>query len=56
MLERGKLDRGIVEIVDTESLVPKTYFEVSNNDLKWTMYLNIQSEKYVEYELDIHLD
>ena len=34
----------------------ETYFEVSNNDLKWTMYLNIQSEKYVEYELDIHLD
>ena len=23
MLERGKMDRGIVEIVDTESLVPK---------------------------------
>ena len=22
MLERGKLDRGVVEIVDTESLVP----------------------------------
>ena len=25
MLERGKLDRGIVEIVDTESLVPKEH-------------------------------
>ena len=25
MLERGKLDRGIVEIVDTESLVPKDH-------------------------------
>ena len=23
MLERGKLDRGVIEIVDTESLVPK---------------------------------
>ena len=23
MLERGKMDRGIIEIVDTESLVPK---------------------------------
>ena len=25
MLERGKLDRGIVEIVDTESLVPRDH-------------------------------
>ncbi|MGN8891221.1 IS5/IS1182 family transposase, partial [Dysosmobacter sp. HCP28S3_G4] len=25
MLERGKLDRGIVEIVDTESLAPKDH-------------------------------
>ena len=25
MLERGKLDRGIVEIVDTESLVPQAH-------------------------------
>lgn len=25
MLERGKMDRGIVEIVDTESLVPKDH-------------------------------
>lgn len=25
MLERGKLDRGIIEIVDTESLVPKEH-------------------------------
>ena len=23
MLERGKIDRGVIEIVDTESLVPK---------------------------------
>ncbi len=23
MLERGKMDRGVVEIIDTESLVPK---------------------------------
>ena len=25
MLERGKLDRGVVEIVDTESLVPAAH-------------------------------
>ena len=25
MLERGKLDRGVVEIVDTESLVPENH-------------------------------
>ena len=25
MLERGKLDRGVIEIVDTESLVPKDH-------------------------------
>ena len=25
MLERGKLDRGVVEIVDTESLVPQEH-------------------------------
>ncbi len=25
MLERGKLDRGIIEMVDTESLVPKDH-------------------------------
>ena len=25
MLERGKMDRGVIEIVDTESLVPKGY-------------------------------
>ena len=25
MLERGKLDRGVIEIVDTESLVPKEH-------------------------------
>ena len=25
MLERGKMDRGVIEIVDTESLVPKDH-------------------------------
>lgn len=33
----------------------ETYFDVSNGELSWTMYLNIQSEKYIEYELDINL-
>ena len=34
----------------------ETYFEVSDSELTWTMYLNIQSENYVEYEFDINLD
>ena len=34
----------------------ETYFDVSKPGLSWTMYLEIQSEKYVEYELDIHLN
>lgn len=34
----------------------ETYFDVSKPRLSWTMYLEIQSEKYVEYELDIHLN
>lgn len=34
----------------------ETYFEVSNSELKWTMYLNIQYEEYIEYELDINFD
>ena len=33
----------------------ETYFEVSDSELTWTMYLNIQSENYVEYEFDINL-
>lgn len=52
-----------VRITDKSSNTPyagftcyETYFEVSNSELTWTMYLNIQSEKYVEYELDINLD
>lgn len=33
----------------------ETDFKISNNKVSWTMYLMIQKEKYVEYELDIHL-
>lgn len=33
----------------------ETYFEVSDSELTWTMYLNIQSENYIEYEFDINL-
>ena len=32
MLERGKLDRGVVEIVDTESLVPAEHLLRQNRD------------------------
>lgn len=52
-----------VSVTDKSSNTPyagftyyETHFEVSNSELTWTMYLNIQSEKYVEYELDINLD
>ena len=31
-------------------------FKVSNSSVSWSMYLCIQKEKYVEYELDIHLN
>ena len=34
--------------------VYETNFKVSNSSVSWTMYLCIQKEKYVEYELDIH--
>lgn len=36
--------------------VYETDFMVSSTEISWTMYLNIQNEAYVEYELDIHLD
>lgn len=36
--------------------VYETDFKVSNSSVSWTMYLCIQKEKYVEYELDIHKD
>lgn len=34
--------------------VYETNFKVSNSSVSWTMYLCIQKEAYVEYELDIH--
>lgn len=33
----------------------ETNFKVSNSDISWTMYLMIQDEDFVEYELDIDL-
>ena len=36
--------------------VYETNFRVTRNGFSWTMYLCIQDEDYVEYELDIHLD
>ena len=33
----------------------EVYFKVENENISWTMYLSIQDEKYVEYELDIDL-
>lgn len=33
----------------------ETYFEVKNATVTWTMYLCIQDENFVEYELDINL-
>lgn len=50
-----------VTVVDTSHREPysgfhvyETNFKVSNSNVSWTMYLYIQKEKYVEYELDIH--
>ena len=34
----------------------ETDFKVTKGDISWTMYLCIQDEDYVEYELDINLD
>lgn len=52
-----------VSITDTTHKEPysgyhtyETNFKVSNNDVSWTMYLYIQRELYVEYELDIHMN
>lgn len=51
-----------VNITDYSSATPysgftyyETYFEVSNSQVTWTMYLIIQDEDYIEYELDINL-
>ena len=33
----------------------ETYFDVKNETISWDMYLCIEDEKYVEYELDINL-
>ena len=51
-----------VEIVSTDKQTPHSgftiydsSFKVSNSEISWTMDLSIESEKYVEYELDIHL-
>lgn len=50
-----------VTITDTSHREPysgfhiyETNFKVSNSSVSWTMYLCIQKEAYVEYELDIH--
>lgn len=52
-----------VSITNTTSKEPysgyhlyETNFKVSNASVSWTMYLCIQDELFVEYELDIHLD
>lgn len=52
-----------VTITDTTHKEPysgfhlyETNFKISNNSTSWTMYLCIQKEQYVEYELDIHLN
>ena len=51
-----------VKITDTSSRTPysgftlyETDFKVSKADFSWTMYLCIEDEKFVEYELDIYL-
>ena len=51
-----------VTVVDTTNKTPyagfntyETNFKVSSADVTWTMYLMIQHEKFVEYELDIDL-
>lgn len=52
-----------VTITDTSHREPysgfhiyETNFKVSNSSVSWTMYLCIQKEAYVEYELDVHLN
>lgn len=51
-----------ITITDTSSKEPysgfhvyETNFKVSNSEISWTMFLIIQEEDFVEYELDIHL-
>lgn len=52
-----------VTITDTKHKEPysgfhtyDTNFKVSNDNVSWTMYLGIQKELYVEYELDVNLN
>lgn len=52
-----------VTITDTKHKEPHsgfhtydTNFKVSNDNVSWTMYLGIQKELYVEYELDVNLN
>lgn len=49
-----------VKITDYSSKSPysgftlyETYFKVTGPDVEWTMYLSIEDELFVEYELDI---
>ncbi len=51
-----------VKITDDSSRSPyagftlyETNFKISKADFSWTMFLEIQDEKFVEYELDIYL-
>ena len=51
-----------IKITETKNSEPhsgfylyETNFKVSNSEISWTMYLCIQDEDFVEYELDIHL-
>lgn len=51
-----------VEITNVKNREPykgfhlyETNFKVSSNYITWTMFLSIEDEKYIEYELDIHL-
>lgn len=62
-LDKLESDGFNIRITDQSSATPysgftyyDTYFEVSSSGITWTMYLNIESEKYIEYELDIYLN
>lgn len=52
-----------IKITETKNSEPhsgfhlyETKFKVSNSEISWTMYLCIQDEDFVEYELDINLN
>ena len=52
-----------IKITETKKSEPhsgfhlyETKFKVSNSEISWTMYLCIQDEDFVEYELDINLN